>query len=143
DYSSATTYSWVKDTAAPTGPSITVAGGAAYTNTDDVALTLSAGDSPDEMYITNTAGCGSDGNWIAYNTNHASWTLGQTNATATVYVKFRDEALNESGCVSDTIVHDDQNPDPVTSLTLGATPEGLTASPTITYTASVDNGPAG
>ena len=102
----------VHDNTAPTG-SISIAGGANYTNVASpytVSLTLNASDTNlYEMYVTNSAGCGTGGNWVAYSStiNH---NLGQNNSTATVYVKFRDYALNESSCVSDTIVHDNTAP---------------------------------
>ncbi|NBX77627.1 MAG: hypothetical protein EBQ92_13850 [Proteobacteria bacterium] len=75
-----------------------------------MSLTLNASDTNlYEMYVTNSAGCGTGGNWVDYSStiNH---NLGQNNSTATVYVKFRDYALNESSCVSDTIVHDNTAP---------------------------------
>jgi len=62
------------------------------------------------MYITHTAACVSDGTWEPYAGTKNGWTLAQANSTATVYVKFRDALGNESGCVSDTIMHDDQAP---------------------------------
>src|SRR5690606_16466828 len=80
----ATTYTWEKDTEAPGSPTITIAGGDAYTATDDVALTLSATGTPTEMVISNNNDCSAGTGWVAYNTAHASWTLGQTNDTATV-----------------------------------------------------------
>lgn len=97
--------SFNKDIILPSAPSISIAGGAATTTVNPVALTLAA-TGASEMYITNTSGCASGGAWEAYSTSKASWTLGQTNATATVYVKYRDAASNESSCVNDTIVHD-------------------------------------
>ncbi|NDE17649.1 hypothetical protein EBZ80_22255, partial [bacterium] len=93
----------------PTGMSILVAGGAAYTTSTTVNLTLAATDAS-AMYITNTAGCGSGGSWETFSTSKAGWSLAQTNATATVYAKFRDDAGNETSCVSDTIIHDDVVP---------------------------------
>jgi len=61
------------------------------------------------MYVTNTAGCASGGNYEAYATSK-SWTLGTTNGTATVYVKFKDRAGNESSCSNDSITHDSTAP---------------------------------
>jgi len=55
--------------------------------------------------VTNTAGCEAGGSWESYS-NTKSWTLAQTNATATVYVKFKDRSKNVSSCQSDTIIHD-------------------------------------
>ena len=79
------------------------------TNNSSPNLTLSATDAS-EMYITNTAGCAADGSWEPYATSKSSWSLAQSNATATVYVKFRDTNLNESACMSDSITHDDLAP---------------------------------
>jgi hypothetical protein len=91
----------------PGGPdTITIAAGAAYTNSSSVALTLSSTNYQSQMYVTNTAGCALGGAWEAYATSKAGWTLGQSNATATVYVKFQDAAGNVSACASDTIIHD-------------------------------------
>jgi len=104
----------VHDNVAPTTPTISINAAAALTNSTNVTLTLSAAGTPSQMYITNTAGCGSGGTWATYATSSA-WTLGQTNGTATVYVKYRDAALNESTCVNDTITHD--NAPPVISAT--------------------------
>ena len=98
----------VHDNTAPTGASISIAGAATHTATDSITLTLGA-TGASHMYITNTAGCASGGTEEAYSTSKA-WTLGQTNGTATVYVKFRDLAGNESACIDDTIIHDDNDP---------------------------------
>ncbi len=58
----------------------------------------------DEMYITNTSGCGAGGVWEPYNALKSGWILEPTqeNSTASVYVKFR-KGTSESSCVSDTI----------------------------------------
>ena len=97
------------DTTAPGTPTISIEGGLATTGSLDVNLTLSATGTPTEMYVTNVAGCGSGGVWEAYSTSRA-WTLSTSNATNTVYVKYRDAALNQSTCASDTIVHDGTAP---------------------------------
>lgn len=55
------------------------------------------------------------------------WTIGQTNATATVYAKFKDDAGNESACVSDTIIHDNIAP------TAPTVTSGTVAPTTITW----------
>lgn len=96
------------DSSAPTGGSITINSGAAATNSTNVTLTLTATDA-NKMYVTNVAGCGSGGTWEDF-AGTFGWTLGQTNTTATVYVKYRDINLNETGCFSDTIIHDNQIP---------------------------------
>jgi alpha-tubulin suppressor-like RCC1 family protein len=93
----------IHDNTVPSSTSISIDSGAANTSTTSVTLTLAATDAS-EMYITNTAGCGSGGAYETYATSKA-WTLGQTNATATVYVKYKDVAGNESSCINDTIVN--------------------------------------
>jgi hypothetical protein len=97
------------DTVSPSSPSLSINSGANYTSSTASTLTLSADGSPDQMYITNTAGCASGGSWEAYATSK-SWTLGQTNSTTTVYAKFKDLAGNETACVNDTIIHDNNVP---------------------------------
>jgi len=118
------------DSAAPTSPSVSINDGVSYTTTEASILTLSAGGSPDQVYITNTDGCESGGIWETYGTSK-SWTLGQTNNTATVYAKFKDAVGNETDCVNDTITHDDIAPN-APSLT-GVTPTG-NATPTWSWT---------
>ncbi|NDG27182.1 MAG: hypothetical protein EB120_08410 [Proteobacteria bacterium] len=90
----------LSDVSSPNG-SISINAGAAYTNSSSVTLTLD-GDDATQMYVTNTAGCESGGTWEAYSTTK-SWTLGQTNATATVYVRFKDRSQNVGSCESDSI----------------------------------------
>lgn len=92
------------DNTAPTSTSVAIAAGAAYTNSTSVTLNLIATGAT-QMYITNTAACSAGGIWETY-ANAKVWALGQTNASATVYVKYRDDASNESACVSDSITHD-------------------------------------
>ncbi|MSP18651.1 MAG: hypothetical protein EXR74_03670, partial [Bdellovibrionales bacterium] len=97
--------SYETDTQGPLFPTIAINSESTHTNTVLVDLTLSAVGSG-EMFITNTAGCATGGNWETYSSSKTAWVLNQTNAIATVFVKFRDIALNESTCISDTIVHD-------------------------------------
>ena len=99
----------VIDTSPPSAPSISIEGAATHTNVNQVELTLGVTDAT-EMYITNTPACNDGGSWESLSTSKSSWTLAQTNALATVYVKYRDAALNESSCASDDITHDDTQP---------------------------------
>ena len=78
---------------APASTSISINSAAVYTNSTAATLTLAATGATD-MYITNTAGCASGGTYETYATTK-SWTLGQTKATATVYVKFKDSSGKE------------------------------------------------
>lgn len=93
---------------APTGVSISINGNNSYTNSTSVSLSLTSTGAT-YMYITNTPGCSSGGNWVWFSATK-SWILAQTNSIATVYAKYRDGAGNESECVSGTINHDDIAP---------------------------------
>ncbi len=106
--SSLASATYVIDSTAPGSPSVLISSGAAYSGTTSVTLSLSASDAT-EMYVSNTSGCASGGSWESV-TSTKSWTLGQSNATATVYAKFRDALGNTTSCVSDTIVVDEIDP---------------------------------
>lgn len=103
------TISVIKTVVGPSNTSLLIDGGAAYTSSGTVTLTLGASGAS-EMYITNTAGCAAGGSWQAYAATRAGWALANTNALNSVYVKFRNAGLVESACLSATIVHDDMPP---------------------------------
>ena len=108
--SSCISASIIHDDIPPGGTSISINGGAGYVTATNVALSLAATDTNAiQMYITNTSGCGSGGAW-ANKTSTSSWVLAQTNATATVFVKYKDAAGNESACISASIIHDNIAP---------------------------------
>lgn len=95
------------DTEAPTG-SLSIAGGAAYTQSADVTLTLSAADAGGgtvtEMEVGNTLSF--TGNWQAYATS-LPWTLSSGDGTKSVYARYRDNSGNiSSATISDTIILD-------------------------------------
>jgi len=104
------------DTGNPTG-TITVNIGDSYTNSTTVTLALTADDdyssSFDMMPCNNIsfAGC----SWETFSSN-ISWTIETGDGIKTVYVKFRDEALNESETYSDTITLDTTAPTTPSSL---------------------------
>ncbi|MFK7872095.1 MAG: hypothetical protein AB8C84_02840 [Oligoflexales bacterium] len=127
------------DATAPTNPTMTISSGAAYTTSSSVTLSPSSIDAS-EMYITNISGCGSGGSWENYATTKAAWALGQGNATATVYVKFKDTAGNESTCENDTIIHDNTAPSNVGLFADGTDSKSLTESADMTWNASFDGG---
>ena len=86
------------DTNPPTG-TVKINGGAGWTNSKSVTLTLNATDEEtdvEQMCISNTTSCSS---WETYATSKA-WTLG---STPTVYVWFKDAAGNDSTRTSDSI----------------------------------------
>ncbi|MFK7871822.1 MAG: hypothetical protein AB8C84_01445 [Oligoflexales bacterium] len=127
----------VHDNIAPLSPSLTISSGAATSISTTVALSPSAVDAS-EMLVTNTAACGSGGSWEAYSTTKTGWSLAQTNATATVYAQFKDEAGNESSCVSDTILHDNVAPSAPGSFVDGAFNLNSEVSPAMSWSASSD-----
>ncbi|RYZ54399.1 MAG: hypothetical protein EOP07_16025, partial [Proteobacteria bacterium] len=126
----------IHDSQAPTGPTLNISGGATSTTATTVTLSLSASDNSSmEMFVTNTAGCASGGSWESYATSK-NWALAQTNATATVFVKYRDAALNETACVNDTITQISASGPSGASVLIenGAT---TTASPNVSLNLSV------
>jgi alpha-tubulin suppressor-like RCC1 family protein len=87
---------------------ITINAGDLYTRSTTVTLTLAATNAT-ELYITNDEGCNTGGSWESYKTNK-SWVLSNSNATSTVYIKYRDTYGRESDCISDSIIHDSLAP---------------------------------
>lgn len=110
------------DLTAPTSPTISIDGGAADTSDTGVTLTLSASDALSgmaDMIISENSNF-SGAVWEAYNTSK-NFTLTGGGGTKTVYVKFRDEAGNESSTVSDTITFISPNTAPNVPTSLGPT----------------------
>ncbi|AFY02418.1 RTX family exoprotein [Bdellovibrio bacteriovorus] len=104
---SANSPSYTKDTVAPTG-TFSINNGA----TDTLSLSATINSSiagAAQMYITNTAGCSSDGVWEAY-AAFKVWTLSTADAVNTVYARYRDAAGNLTACLSDTITHSSTAP---------------------------------
>lgn len=94
----------VPDTTLPTG-SILINAGAASTTSQTVSLTLAGSDNigVTSMIVSNSPTF-VGASWEAYATTRAGWVLSSSAAgTYTVYVKFRDAALNESAPYSDSI----------------------------------------
>lgn len=117
---------------APTG-TVTVAGGAAWTNLTEVPLTLSASDASGvtHMCISNTTTCSA---FVPYATS-ATWTLTTTAGEKVVRVWFRDRWGNTTATpASDTIQLDRLAPTPLPVLT--ATPGNAQVS--LSWTASTD-----
>ena len=129
----------VHDVTAPTGGSLSISSGNSYSTSSSVTLGLSV-TGASEMYITNSSGCSTGGTWEAYSTTKTGWTLGSSNGTARVYVKYRDEAGNESACSDDSIVHDSSAPTDPGSFSDGVTTSSTSSSPALTWSASSDGG---
>ncbi|MDI6784792.1 MAG: PKD domain-containing protein, partial [bacterium] len=95
----------ITDFAAPTG-SIIIDGGASYTNSVSVALSLSATDNSGTVSAMRFSNDGSTwSGWETYTTSK-TWTLTSGDGTKTVYVQFEDNAGNQSGSYTDTIILD-------------------------------------
>ena len=99
---------FTKDILPPQSEFIEIEGGDATTNFTTVSLDLYA-DGATQMYVTNSSSCSSGGSYEAYSANK-TWALPTPNSTNTVYVKYRDAALNESTCVNDSIYQDSTAP---------------------------------
>lgn len=117
---------------APTG-TITLAGGATWTNTRGVSATLSATDdtSVSSMCLSTTTTCST---FVAYNTT-GSATLASTAGSQTVYATFKDAYGNTSTAVTDTIIYDATAP---TNGTVTASPSA--AQVALTWTGFADAG---
>jgi alpha-tubulin suppressor-like RCC1 family protein len=122
----------------------TIENGAAVTNSMTVSMNLSASlsdgsktYSPYQVLITNTAACGS-GSWQLYSTLVFGSVLAIANSTNYVYVKYRDEAGNESSCISDSIDHDGSAPTALGILINGGDAQTTSAPATLTISATAD-----
>jgi len=90
---------------------VTIDGGADYTSTRQVVLTLSATDESgtvSEMCVSND-GVFDTEQWEPYSTAR-NWTLSDGDGTKTVYVKFRNSTGGQSAVATDTIILDTTPP---------------------------------
>ena len=125
----------VIDYGAPSG-TIDVAGGAAWTTTRTVALTLSATDpysGVSEMRFSDPGSAWSA--WQAYATS-ATWTLPAGDGSKSVYAQFRDRAGNISDPVSDGIGLDGTGPSGTVTIAAGA---GYSTSSSVTLGVSASD----
>lgn len=91
------------DTAGPSNGSISINSGATYTTNRSVTLTISASDATYMMISENSDF--SSASWEDYSTSK-SLTLSTGDRAKTVYIKFKDDAGNETSSVSDSITSD-------------------------------------
>ena len=106
------------DFISPTG-SISIGGGATYTNTAQVVLNLSATDNEGGSGVAMMQFSDDGTNFgaaITYSTT-TLYTMPGADGTKTVYVKFIDAAGNVSSPASDTIILDTTPPGPPTGVT--------------------------
>jgi hypothetical protein len=113
---------------------ISISGGSPSINVISVPLSILATNAT-EMYITNNSDCASGGNWEPYAILKSAWTLGASNTTVVVYIRFRNQLGEISGCINDTIIQDTLAPNPPTNF---VSIDGK--SPNFTWTPSVDSG---
>ncbi|GAA0319627.1 hypothetical protein GCM10008967_07700 [Bacillus carboniphilus] len=110
------TASIILDTTGPTG-TITINDGNNYTNTPDVALTLT---SVDPSGVTDVRYSNDEVDWSDWESSSATknWTLSTIDGEKTVYVEMKD-TLGNTSTVSDTIILD-TTPPVVTGVTDGS-----------------------
>ena len=148
DTSITTSVSVVHDNVAPSSLSMSINWWDAYASSTSATLTISASDSnwTDEMcitesVITNNSTC-TWGTWEAYS-NSDSFTLSSGDATKTVFIKFRDEALNVSSVINDTIILEATTPSLSSDISTGSYSSSqsvtLTSSSNIYYTTDWSN----
>lgn len=80
-----------------------------YTNSDSISISLFSKNAA-FMYITNSIGCDSDGDWVTFESRKNNWKIQDLNNVNTIYVMFKDSLGNTSKCISDTIIHDNSPP---------------------------------
>jgi type II secretory pathway pseudopilin PulG len=119
---------------------VVIAGGATYTNTTIVTLTIAktGGGNPTQMQLSN------DGTtWnpkVAFNTS-ASWTLLTGDGTKTVYVRLFDSSGRYGTATNDTIVLDTTPPGAPTNFVI-ASSSTSGSNKTLTFTWSAPSGVA-
>ncbi|MFH1602072.1 MAG: hypothetical protein ABIB61_03900 [Candidatus Shapirobacteria bacterium] len=119
------------DSTAPTG-TININNGAAYTGSVSITLAISANDTLSDVaqVIVSEDSSFTGNSWESYTTSR-SFTLSGAPGQKTVYLKAKDNAGNESGTYSDTIILDDAPP---SSLYLDSpSPDGFTNSERPTF----------
>ncbi|GAI18252.1 unnamed protein product, partial [marine sediment metagenome] len=109
-----TSHIFIVDTTPPSG-SLSINGGATYTNSQSVTLTLSAEDAA-QMHFSND-----DVSWTSWESyaTSKSWTLSSGDGKKTVYVEFKDSTGNVSKTHSDTIILDTTSPTGTFSINSG------------------------
>ncbi|MBV2168164.1 MAG: hypothetical protein KUL82_05595, partial [Bdellovibrio sp.] len=96
------------DTLAPQENSIKINNGALLTNAMLVTLNLSSRGAS-EFYLATDSACSGGGSWQSMK-DSLTTTLATANSENTIFVKYRDRALNETACISSAITHDGVSP---------------------------------
>jgi hypothetical protein len=129
-------FTFKKDSEAPVGVSISINGGAQYTNNASVSLSISATDATSGIYQMRISNDGVFDTelWESYSSSKL-WTLSNGDGLKTVTIKFRDNALLESVVIFDTIFLDTITPSASNwTLTPGNVTEDTTGNLNITIT---------
>ena len=100
----------ILDRQAPFGEEIIINNSEPYTNKHQVKLNIMAEDAT-QMMISNLGRFPPPARWEAYQTSQ-NWTLSGADGYKTVYIKFRDEAGNQSFVASSQILLDTEPPQP-------------------------------
>lgn len=108
------------DIVAPTSCSISISGGAAYTTSTAVTLTLSASDFPSGMSQMQFSDDGANYSAAEAYATSKSYTLADGDGLKTVWVKYKDVSGNWSTAVSDTITLDTSPPTGTVEINGGA-----------------------
>lgn len=118
---------------------IVINDGADYTQSDAVTLSISH-IAAEQMYITDDPTCETGGSWQAV-AGKLPWRLANKNSSASVYVKFSNDGDGglASGCLSDSIIHDDIAP----SLSVVTAPDAYTNASTVSATLSSSDSGSG
>ena len=129
-----TEFSITYDSTPPSDNGVLINGGAGYTPSTAVTLGLASEGATQMMISENSDFSGAS--FETYATSK-SVTLSSTNGTKTIYVKYADEAGNETAPVSDTIILDTQKPT-TTITSTQSSPTNTSPIPiTITFNESV------
>jgi hypothetical protein len=100
----------ILDRQAPFGEEIIINNSEPYTNKHQVKLNIMAEEAT-QMMISNMRGFPPPARWEEYNTS-SNWTISGADGYKTVYIKFKDEAGNESFVASSQTLLDTQPPQP-------------------------------
>lgn len=100
----------ILDRQAPFGEEIIINNSEPYTNKHQVKLNIMAEEAT-QMMISNLRGFPPPARWEEYKTS-SDWTISGADGYKTVYIKFRDEAGNQSFVASTQILLDTQPPQP-------------------------------
>ncbi|AFM04777.1 hypothetical protein Fleli_2410 [Bernardetia litoralis DSM 6794] len=100
----------ILDRQAPFGEEIIINNSEPYTNKHHVKLDIMA-EEASHMMITNLRGFPPPARWEEFKTT-SNWTISGADGYKTVYIKFRDEAGNQSFVASSQILLDTQPPQP-------------------------------